>query len=152
MSISPIVEERFEHKGFLCVVLFQSMGFRTGYVGIPKGHKCYGQHYDRIDVSCHCGLTYSSTSLINQNDEDIWWIGFDCGHCCDANDYAKAKEYFADNQPVMESLLRLEELNNIYDTGGEIRTFEYVKEQCKYIVEQLLEREGPKCTLSKQNS
>lgn len=79
----PIVEERFEYKGFPCVVLFQSLGFRTGYVGLPKGHKYYGKHYDLIPVDCHCGLTYGDYNLCGQVDKDTYWIGFDCGHCCD---------------------------------------------------------------------
>lgn len=31
-----IQEKRFDYNCFPCVVLFQSMGHRTGYVGIPK--------------------------------------------------------------------------------------------------------------------
>ena len=137
----PIVEERFEYKGFPCVVLFQSLGFRTGYVGLPKGHKYYGKHYDLISVDCHCGLTYGDYGLFGQDDKDTYWIGFDCGHYCDKNDYDKAIEYFSDNKSVLESLLRLRELNRIYDTGGEIRTLEYVKENCKGIVDQLTQKE-----------
>lgn len=136
----PIEEERFEYKGFPCVVLFQQTGFRTGYVGLPKDNKYYGKKYDDIPVSCHCGLTYADKQLPYRNDTDIWWIGFDCGHCCDANDYDKAVNYFSDNKSVLQSLLMLRELNKIYDTGGEIRTLEYVKENCKSIVDQLLEK------------
>ena len=138
----PIVEERFEYKGFPCVVLFQSLGFRTGYVGLPKGHKYYGKHYDSIPVDCHCGLTYGDYRLCGQDDKDTYWIGFDCGHCCDKNDYDKAIEYFSDNKSVLESLLRCRELNRIYDTGGEIRMLEYVKENCKGIVDQLTQEEA----------
>lgn len=67
----PIEEERFEYKGFPCVVLFQQMGFGTGYVGLPKGHKYYGKEYDSIPVDCHCGLTYSDNNLHHQTDTDV---------------------------------------------------------------------------------
>lgn len=31
-----IVEREFEHAGYKCVVTFNVMGHRCGYVGIPK--------------------------------------------------------------------------------------------------------------------
>lgn len=31
-------ESKFDYKGFTCVVIFQGMGHRCGYVAIPKGH------------------------------------------------------------------------------------------------------------------
>lgn len=31
-----IVEQEFEHAGYKCVVTFNVMGHRCGYVGIPK--------------------------------------------------------------------------------------------------------------------
>lgn len=87
----PIVEERFEYKGFLCVVLFQPMGYRTGYVGLPKGHKYYKKDYNKLPIDCHCGLTYSREYLYGQEDKETWWIGFDCGHICDSRDIDSVK-------------------------------------------------------------
>lgn len=133
---NPVQESRFEYKGFPCVVLFQPMGFRTGYVGIPKGNKYYGKDYDSIPIECHCGLTYADSGLFSQDDKDTWWIGFDCGHCCDGYDFEKAKEYFANNEQVMRSILYMEDIN-IYSEYP-IKTKEYVEENCKQIVEQIL--------------
>ena len=130
----PIVEERFEYKGFPCVVLFQSLGFRTGYVGLPKGHKYYGKEYDSIPVDCHCGLTYSDNSLHQQTDTDIWWIGFDCGHCCDGFDLEKLDEYFGNR--IENQIMR--DYHKMINEEHEFRTLEYVKENCKAIVDQLL--------------
>lgn len=44
-----IVERKFEHAGYECVVLFLSMGHRCGYVGIPKKHPLYGKDYMDIE-------------------------------------------------------------------------------------------------------
>lgn len=133
----PIVEERFEYKGFPCVVLFQPLGFRTGYVGLPKGHKYYGAMYDLVPVSCHCGLTYGDYDLFGQDDKDTYWIGFDCGHCCDGFDLEKLEEYFGNNSAnqIMSNYRKL------INEEHEFRTLEYVKENCIQIVEQLLEEE-----------
>ena len=132
---SPIVEERFEYKGFPCVVLFMPMGFRNGYVGLPKGHKYYKKEYEEIPMSCHCGLTYGDISLYGQEDKDTYWIGFDCGHCCDGFDLEKLDEYYGkskENEIMRDYHLMINEEH-------EFRTFEYVKNECMKIVDQLLE-------------
>lgn len=72
--MTPKQEKRFEYKGFPCVVLFMPMGYRCGYVRLPKKNKYYGKSYDDIPVDCHCGLTYASRELHTQNDSSTWWI------------------------------------------------------------------------------
>lgn len=45
------VEREFEHAGYKCVVVFQDMGHRCGYVGVPKESKLYGEHYtEKLDI------------------------------------------------------------------------------------------------------
>ena len=55
---------------------------------------------ERISIecyfNCHEGITYSNGGK-NSNypiNSDLWWFGFDCGHCYDSNDYDLAIEYF----------------------------------------------------------
>ena len=51
MAYRYIVEREFEHAGYKCVVVFNSNGFRCGYVGIPKNHPLYGKGYsDHLDI------------------------------------------------------------------------------------------------------
>lgn len=40
-----IIERELEHCGYKCVVLFQPMGHRCGYIGIPETHPLYGSSY-----------------------------------------------------------------------------------------------------------
>ena len=35
--VDPIVEKRFEYKGYPCVILFMPMCYRCGYVGLKRG-------------------------------------------------------------------------------------------------------------------
>jgi hypothetical protein len=60
-----VIESDFMHKDFRCLVIARPMGYRCGYVGVPKGpsapFSCFG-------------------------DDGLWWIGFDCGHICDGVD------------------------------------------------------------------
>ena len=51
MNDRYIVEQEFEHAGYKCVVTFNVMGHRCGYVGIPKNHPLYGkEHSDYLEI------------------------------------------------------------------------------------------------------
>ena len=134
-----IQEKRFEYKGFPCVVVMQSMGFRTGYVGIPKSHPLYGWGYQDIDISCHGGLTYSHDSLVDQDDKDTWWIGFDCGHFEDGYDFETAKKLFKD-YPGTIRRIEVVQKTDLYGsyTSAYARSLSFCEEECRAIVEQLL--------------
>lgn len=170
-----IVEQEFEHAGYKCVVTFNMMGIRCGYVGIPKNHPLYGKGYsdyleikkadvgdrkisgifpllaacldedERIRIeayfSCHGGITFADGGE-NSNypiESNLWWFGFDCGHCDDAKELELAYERF----PKHRGRLAMEiELEDRFCTDGLIvRTEEYVAEECKKLAEQLKEFE-----------
>lgn len=141
----PKQEKRFDYKGFPCVVLFMPMGYRCGYVGIPKESKFYGKSYDDIPVDCHCGLTYANKRLHLQNDTSTWWIGFDCRHACDGYDVQKIKELYSDDENIMKQAERMSDYFKICNEENPIRTLEYCEEQCKKIVEQIIKLETEDC-------
>lgn len=119
-------EERFEYRGYPCVILFMDMGHRCGYVGVPVDVKV-----DEDDICCHGGITYCSGHLHGQEDEGIIWYGFDCAHCDDEQDVEATLDYFG-KKPYMLSF------------NGSIKTLEYCKEECKKIVDQIIEMGGKK--------
>lgn len=135
---NSVQEARFDYKGYPCVVLFMMHGYRCGYVGLPHGHRYYKERYDNIPVNCHGGLTYSRSTLHGQEDDNRWWIGFDCGHCNDGYDVEKIEEYYADDKFVM-TLMEMNRMTGVYKIYNiyEARTLEYCIEQCKSIVDQL---------------
>lgn len=45
MSRPSVIEKIFTYHDLTCVVRFQNLGFRCGYVGIPKTHPLYGEDY-----------------------------------------------------------------------------------------------------------
>lgn len=73
--------------GYKCIIRrVESSGHLCGYVAVDKNHSlykkdCLGYHYD-----VHGGITYSEECRDN---EDDWWIGFDCSH---AGDYSPGYE------------------------------------------------------------
>lgn len=130
------VEKDFEYRGFRCVVVFQSQGHRTGYVGLPKGHKYHGKEYNFIeDVDCHGGLTYSGGDNYPVK-SDLWWIGFDTAHCYDGFDVAQALKYELIDQRTYEirSADEREFLSN-----DQPKSLEYCINECKGIVNQVAE-------------
>jgi len=140
----PVQESRFEYKGYPCVVLFQPIGFRTGYVGIRSEKTIKAINIE--EINCHGGITYAKNHLYGQKDQDIFWIGFDCGHCFDGYDAEKIKEYYKDNERVMKSFVIMQTFYRERNKELEVRTLEYAEEECKKIVEQLvlLEKEEEK--------
>lgn len=138
---NPFIEDRFIYKGYPCVVLFMPMAFRNGYVGLPKESKFYQKEYDDIPVDCHCGLTYASSNLYDQEDKDTWWIGFDCCHYCDGFDLEKANEYFKDDKEVQRYLAITKDYHSWCNEEHGFRTLDYVKENCRNIVEQIIKLE-----------
>ena len=84
-----------------CLALRNRMGSWCGYVGVPPGHPLYGQDYDaayeiatkmNCNIDVHGGLTFADKCqeedkehgichvVEPDEDDDIWWLGFDCAH------------------------------------------------------------------------
>lgn len=108
-----------EHNGFHWVILHNGMGYRCGYIMLPKSHPWYGKGYDDIEADCHGGLTYADTD----KEHGVHWIGFDCAHCHDAQDPTLPAEC------SMPSYLFGSEKRTI-------KTTEYVRKQCESLCEQ----------------
>jgi len=74
------------YNGLDCMAVRNLSGVWCGYVGVPEGHPDFGKKYDDIYMSVHGGLTYSGHVRDTPEDTlnaEVWWIGFDCGHCYD---------------------------------------------------------------------
>lgn len=93
---------------------------------------------DRVRMDCyfdvHGGLTYAGADDEYPRKSNLWWIGFDCAHYNDAKDFDCMEKYFGDNP---HTKIRIE-LEKQYPTDGEVRTKEYVEEECKSLVDQII--------------
>lgn len=108
------------YKGYRYRIHHNGLGYRCGYVQIPERHPWYGKSASSLDdlpvLMIHGGITFSE-----KDDEDnTWWIGFDCAHAGDAQD------------PDLPSEARLSSMS-----FGEIRTLDYVENECKRMIDQL---------------
>lgn len=143
--INPVTEKVWEYKGYICLILFMPQGYRCGYVALTKTSRFYKKGYYEIPVCCHGGLTYAESFLrCHEGIKEIWWIGFDTGHCMDAMDYETAYKYFADYPEIIK---QLDITKNIFfrSSESEVRTLEYCKYECENIVKQIIRLEEEKC-------
>ena len=98
-------KKQWEDKatGLPCLAVRNRMGAWCGYVGVPKGHRFHGMHYDEVHLRneivedpyppAHGGLTFADTCMEGAPEaegvchvpepgepDDVWWLGFDCLH------------------------------------------------------------------------
>lgn len=90
-------KKQWEHKPtrLPCLIVRGPLGALCGYVGVPRGHPCYGIDYDHVDVDVHGGLTFANHCQEGAEErgichkvgpgepDDVWWLGFDCSHAGD---------------------------------------------------------------------
>ncbi len=84
--------DRWEDRelGFPVLAVRNWHGEWCGYVGVPPGHPWHGKNYNDVPLEAHCGLTYGSLchgSICHVpragEPAEVFWLGFDCGHCGD---------------------------------------------------------------------
>lgn len=129
-----------EETGYPCLIHRSHMGFLCGYVGLQSTHPLYGQHYDKAqDCEVHGGLTYGAGCMHTDDEshgichkpeagepDNVWWLGFDCGHIFDFNPYMEIhyKELGIDRKPF-------------FDERMEYRDIAYVTSECQKLAKQL---------------
>ena len=129
MSNIYFMEHQEIYKGYHIVCMFVT-AHRCGYIGLPKGHKYAGKDYDAIDVSVHGGLTYSEHAPSFRLGGFEYYLGFDCGHWQDAPDIETMKRHGADEKYL-----------SCWSAfpGDVVRTQQYVIEECKSVVNQIID-------------
>ena len=71
--------------GYDCLVQRNHTGALCGYVGVGAEHVLQGVDYSDLDelIEVHGDLTYSGRWIVPGARDEIWWLGFDCGHAGD---------------------------------------------------------------------
>lgn len=117
--------ETFEYRGYKCVIkrMMNMGGHLNGYVRIPKGHRFYDKDYDDIPIECHGGLTFTG----DLEEDGDFYIGFDTAH-------------YMDYMPFMQMSLSRHLRSSIHE-AEHYRDIDYVRNECKEIVDQILVQE-----------
>lgn len=136
-----VIEGGGSYKDYEYLIVFISMGHRCGYVAIPENHK-YSKETDYNDlfIDCHGGLTFMSPDHVLKdllsNPSKEQWIGFDCAHCYDMPDKEAYIEYFNDHNNEYISAYA----DKFAEHGCTVKSYKYVENDCKRIIDQLIEK------------
>lgn len=125
------LENTYKDYQYLCVGT--SMGHRCGYVVLHEQHPLYRVDYNDIYIDCHGGLTYSGDAVAGK--KDGWYIGFDCAHSYDKQDIDLIN--LNTDEDIKRRTLEYMEVCEQFSNDREVRTVEFVENECKNIIDQL---------------
>lgn len=126
-----------EETGFPCLIIRSNAGTWCGYVGVEQKHPYHGKDYDDHfyilgHLDCHGGVTFTGKNNHRifrkgkkKEDQNTWWIGFDCNHAGD--------------------LMPIRFIFNVWgDLYGDdaYRNIDYVKNECRKLAQQLKQVES----------
>lgn len=127
-----VVEGGGIYRKYEYLVILNTMGHRCGYVAIPPDLT----NFDEDSIDCHGGITFFGNNHVLKNLLTTQcldnWIGFDCRHHYDAPDIEAVEKYHGKSG----HLDYLKDLNALFDDGT-VKSFDYVKKECKSIIIQL---------------
>lgn len=104
--MTSILEHSFNFNGFNCYVIMRHMSdsyYRCGYVQIPKDIAV-----DTANIDCHGGITCAykePPSPLEVNDENKWYIGFDCAHAFDTADFWDSNRVSEELRHIVEQII-----------------------------------------------
>lgn len=142
-----VVEGGGHHRGYEFLITFVEHGHRCGYVAIPPGVK-----FDTDELCVHGGITFEDEShaakdLLPTHCSDTW-LGFDAAHWGDMRCYDTALKYFGHNEKAKKTIEMMKEIHlPVYDLERKDpsfshKTYKYMVEQCKSLIDQLIEQEA----------
>jgi hypothetical protein len=140
------------HEGLACLALRGPMGSWCGYVGVPRAHPLHGCHYAedaRVSaLEVHGGITYSAECTDDichvpapGMPDDVWWLGFDCGHAFDFSPGRAARERSLIEPGLLDPDGQIAKLARLVTEGHypheEYRELDYVRTEVNHLADQL---------------
>jgi hypothetical protein len=140
-----VIEGGGIYENYEYLITFTNHGSRCGYVALkPKEVAIFEKErqkkqYDYPDIECHGGATFYSANhnaknLLSTPCTDVW-IGFDAFHSGDLPDMELAEKFFPNDKFVVH----FKENPMPRAEGSRHRTYEYMENECRSIIDQLLE-------------
>lgn len=110
----------WRHDNFVCLALrHPRFGNWCGYVAVPPRHPWHHRCDDALDekvrpADVHHGITFTSSCMTDDHParervchvppagepDDVWWLGFDCGHGYDFQPGLAATEAALGYEPI----------------------------------------------------
>lgn len=83
----------------------------------------------------HGGITFADCG--HPISDDNWYIGFDCGHYRDGKDLDFVLKTWIDDEDIKKRVQFEREIG--FSDNYEVRTLEYVQQECRNLVDQIIE-------------
>ena len=125
----------WRHQDKICMIVRNNFGALCGYAGVLKDHALFDAHYDddalkEVSWSIHGMLTYSGRCGGNvchvadrEEEEEVYWFGFDCAHTCDFIPLYSLKDSthdYKDFEYVAREVEKLSEQLAVLDTANQV--------------------------------
>jgi hypothetical protein len=146
---------RHRASGLPCLIVrnVHVTGALCGYVGVPKGHRCFGKYeggkrnpVDKLRV--HGGITFGNFCRPNADEArdichvvslgeepHVWWLGFDCSH---AGDFSPMLDSTLRAIPsIAEHRAQRSTLQQMLGEYEKYRDLAYVKREVSFLARQL---------------
>jgi hypothetical protein len=136
------------YKGLPYTLGRNVLGVWLGYVAIRKDMLVYTNNFDWEQLEIHGGITYSDHAyplmeLPYEDNDQLYWIGFDCGHY---GDKVPQRNYIRSILPRgMRKELKELEKKLLTKRVEKYRTLEFAIKQCKLLIDQISEEESKLC-------
>lgn len=129
--------------------LNESIKFNNNFMGLFSYLCCKNTEDKSIPpslyFSAHCGLNYSDFLQRNgdyNENKDLWYFGFDCGHCGDKPDYKRAYELGLIDKSNLECELKIQ--SKYLPDDRVHRSLEYVENCLNKLADEFKEFENNK--------
>ena len=127
-----LIEKQFDYLGYQCVITFTEIGYRCGYVAIPKDSKFYNRTFADINDEKILTIPLSYAGETFPMNDGNYWLGFTCDKKGDKPDTDRVRQIWGDKAMVL-TFLNMNKIN-ILPKDGVIRTTEYVQDKLERLV------------------
>jgi len=108
---------------------------------LPWLMACLKDYEDKVTLdfyfNVHGSLTYAGSENNYPIESNLWWLGFDCGHAGDGIDLDRVLELWGTN-PRIKQRIEIEKEYPYYEDYP-MRDLEYVQQECRNFVDQIIE-------------
>ena len=146
-----LLVEEGNHKGYIYAITFNvRFGTYNGYVVLPKVNSSLLKKGDNFpDVNAHAGINYNRVmDNYPVKGKSVHAIGFDCGHAFDLTEEKERINLLnqyglpdKDKEKIAKFYKEDKELKNRMRRNPIVINLEYVRNQCKIMINSLIERE-----------
>jgi hypothetical protein len=130
--------EKGEHRGFEWEIVHNGRGNRCGYIRVMPDHPWFEKDYNDVNVDVHGGITFAAFGKECPTHGAVaeWWVGFDCAHAGDAQDFSLPWTRYSDDEQAKERERQMDRGYIVAMRRDVVRDTDYVRAECLRLADQ----------------